>query len=129
MIAQSNDGRLPPLEPPYEAGVARTLERLMGGADTEPLTLFRTIAHNATLLTTGTYLLNFGTLEPIEREIVILRTCARCRCEYEWGVHVAIFAEAVGLTPAQIAATATGDETPWDTRHRALIDLADQLHD
>jgi 4-carboxymuconolactone decarboxylase len=133
MIAQRNDGRLPPLEPPYEAGVARTLERLMGGADIEPLKLFRTIAHNPMLLdklrTTGTYLLNFGTLAPIEREIVILRTCARCRCEYEWGVHVAIFAEAVGLTPAQIAATATGDETPWDARHRALIDLADQLHD
>ena len=29
-----------------------------------------------------------------EREIVIDRTCALTGCEYEWGVHVAIFAEA-----------------------------------
>jgi alkylhydroperoxidase family enzyme len=133
MIAQTKDNRLLPLGPPYEPEVARTLERLMGGAGAEPLRLFRTIAHNATLLdklrTTGTYLLNFGTLEPIEREIVILRTCARCGCEYEWGVHVAIFAEAVGLTPAQVAATATGDDAPWDTRRRSLIDLVDELHD
>ena len=28
-----------------------------------------------------------------EREIAIDRTCARCGCEYEWGVHVAYFAE------------------------------------
>jgi 4-carboxymuconolactone decarboxylase len=133
MIAHTDDVRLRPLTPPYQREVARTFERLMGGADAEPLNLFRTIAHNAALLdklrTTGTYLLNFGTLEPVDREIVILRTCARCGCEYEWGVHVAIFAEAAGLTPAQVAATATGDETPWDGRQRSLIDLVDQLHD
>lgn len=28
-----------------------------------------------------------------DREILIDRTCARCRCEYEWGVHIAFFAE------------------------------------
>ena len=33
-----------------------------------------------------------------DREIVIDRlTCARCTCEYEWGVHVAFFASRVGL--------------------------------
>ena len=132
MIAQGSDTRLAPAEPPYEDGVARTLDRLMGGAGAEPLLLFRTIAHNPALLdklrSTGTYLLNFGTLEPLDREIVVLRTCARCACEYEWGVHVAIFAEAVGLTSEQVAATA-GDRTPFDTRQRALLTLVDELHD
>ena len=133
MIAQPTDSRLQPLDAPYEPEVARTLERLMGGVGAEPLALFRTIAHNAALLdklrTTGTYLLNFGTLEPLEREIVILRTCARCACEYEWGVHVAIFADAVGLSADQVAATATGDVEAWAAGHRSLIELVDQLHD
>lgn len=43
---------------------------------------------------------------PREREIVIDRTCARCGCEYEWGVHVAAFGSAVGLTPDQLEETA-----------------------
>lgn len=135
MVAHASDigGRLGPLEPPYASEVAGTLERLMGGAGAEPLLLFRTIAHHPVLLdklrTTGTYLLNFGTVDPLEREIVILRTCARCGCEYEWGVHVAIFASAVGLTEEQIAASVGDDRTPWTDRHRTLVDLCDQLHD
>ena len=34
-----------------------------------------------------------------DREIIIDRTCARCRCEYEWGVHVAFFADRAGSVP------------------------------
>jgi Carboxymuconolactone decarboxylase family len=37
-----------------------------------------------------------------DREIIIDRTCARCRCQYEWGMHVAFFAERAGLSSAQI---------------------------
>jgi alkylhydroperoxidase family enzyme len=133
MIAQRTDARLAPVDPPYDDGVAHTLERLMGGAGAEPLLLFRTIAHNPTLLeklrTTGTYLLNFGTIAPLEREIVILRTCARCGCEYEWGVHVAIFSSAVGLSDEQVAATVTGDDAPFTEAQRVLLALVDQLHD
>lgn len=134
MVAQTSDTRTPrlgPLEPPYTPDVAQTLDRLMGGA-AEPLLLFRTIAHHPVLLdklrTTGTYLLNFGTVDPLEREIVILRTCACCGCEYEWGVHVAIFSSAVGLTDEHIAATVSGDRAPWTERQRTLLDLCDQLH-
>jgi 4-carboxymuconolactone decarboxylase len=125
--------RLTPLEPPYEPTIARALERMMGSADVEPLKLFRTVAYNEHVLdkfrSTGSYLLNFGTLDPIEREIVILRTCARCRSEYEWGVHVAIFADAVGLTAAQVAATVDDDAAVWTPRQTILIRLADELHD
>lgn len=136
MVAHTSDigaRRLGPLEPPYAPDVGTTLERLMGGAGAEPLLLFRTIAHHPVLLdklrTTGTYLLNFGTVDPIEREIVILRTCARCGCQYEWGVHVAIFSSAVGLTEEQVRATVTGDRAPWTERHRTLVDLCDELHE
>ena len=93
--------RIQPLEPPYEEQVAETLRRMMP-PDTEPLKLFRTVAHNEHVLerfrTTGAYLLNFGKLDPADREVVLHRTCARCGCEYEWGVHAAIFGQAVGLS-------------------------------
>ena len=67
-----------------------------------------------------------------EREIVIDRVCARCGCEYEWGVHVAYFAERVGLTPEQITSLTYGgpDDACWIEPHeRALIAAVDALHD
>jgi alkylhydroperoxidase family enzyme len=108
---------------------------MMGGAEAEPLRLFRTVAHNAHVLdklrSTGSYLLNFGCVDPLEREIVILRTCARCRSEYEWGVHVAVFARTVGLSDRQIVATTLdeGEAGVWTERQAALIRLADELHE
>ena len=63
-----------------------------------------------------------------DREIVIDRTCARCHCEYEWGVHVAFFADRVGLTSEQITSLTHGASTDpcWSSpRDRVLIDVAD----
>jgi alkylhydroperoxidase family enzyme len=101
--------RIDPLEPPYPEQVGETLRRMMP-PDVEPLRLFRTVAWNHPVLERfrqiGAYLLNFGKLEPIEREIVLHRTCARCGCAYEWGVHAAVFARQVGLSEAQLEATA-----------------------
>ena len=65
-------------------------------------------------------------------EIVIDRTCARCRCEYEWGVHVAIFAERAALDEGQVASLAYGspDDPCWNCeRDRLLIRAVDALHD
>ena len=63
---------------------------------------FRTLAVNERvflrLMAGG--LLDRGSISLREREIVIDRTCARCRSEYEWGVHVAFFAERVRLHAA-----------------------------
>src|SRR5260370_42499482 len=75
--------------------MAKWLEGMRGGPALPPLKLFRTLAHNPTLLDkfrgVGTYLLNFGTLDPRDREIVVHRTCARCGSEYEWGVHALFY--------------------------------------
>jgi alkylhydroperoxidase family enzyme len=126
--------RLAPLDPPYDPDVARTLTRMMPPGQ-EPLKLFRTIAHNPQILdklrTTGAYLLNFGTLDPADRELVIQRTCARCGCEYEWGVHAAVFGAQVGLTGSKLDATviAASDDPTWSEHDRLLITLADELHD
>lgn len=126
--------RLAPLDPPYDPEVARTLTRMMPPGQ-EPLKLFRTVAHNRHILdklrSTGAYLLNFGTLDPADRELVIQRTCARCGCEYEWGVHATVFGPQVGLTGGKLAATVTAaaDDPRWTDREALLIALADELHD
>jgi 4-carboxymuconolactone decarboxylase len=102
------------------------------GAPVPPLALFRTIAHHPLLSERmrplGAALLGRGLLPPRVRELMLLRTCARCGCAYEWGVHAAAFAGPVGLSPALIAATWT--RGPVDDPTDALIlRAADELHD
>src|SRR5512134_1264099 len=104
--------RMRPLEPPYDDEVARTLSRLMPPG-MEPIRIFRTLAHNHPILEKmlrglGTYLLNYGIVDPLEREIVIARATARCGAEYEWGVHIAFFGRRLGLSVEQIASTVRG---------------------
>ena len=76
-------------------------------------------------------LLDRGPVSLRHREIVIDRTCARCGCAYEWGVHVAFFAQRVTLTPAQLHATVHGDSNDpvWSDEERLLIRMVDELHD
>src|SRR3954464_10790382 len=97
--------RIAPLEPPYAPDIQAQFDRIMHGAP--PLMLFRVVAGNARAwdkFRTGS-LLDAGPLSLREREIVIDRTCALTKCEYEWGVHVAIFATAAQLTDEQVRAT------------------------
>jgi 4-carboxymuconolactone decarboxylase len=72
-----------------------------------------------------------SSLDPREREIIIDRTCARCECEYEWGVHVAAFGEACGLDRTQLEDTASGtvEKALWSEHERVLIRLVDELHE
>jgi alkylhydroperoxidase family enzyme len=75
-------------------------------------------------------LLDPGPLSLREREIVIDRTCALNTCEYEWGVHVAIFAKPAQLTDEQIRATVhgTADSPCWSDAEQAMIAAVDALH-
>ncbi|RNL80287.1 carboxymuconolactone decarboxylase family protein [Nocardioides marmorisolisilvae] len=101
-----------------------------------PIGLFRTFVRNLPMARAmsewGTYELSRGlSLSLRDREILIDRTCARCGCEYELGVHVAFFAEKAGITEEQAASLAHGSAADpcWDeSRDRLLILLADQLH-
>jgi len=124
--------RIAPAEPPYEPQIAAELTRIMPPG-VPPLLLFRTLARNprvfGKLFAGG--LLDKGLLSLRQREIVIDRTTARLGCEYEWGVHVAFFAERVGFTAEHTAALATGvgDEACWTPAEQALIALVDDLVD
>src|SRR5438094_687083 len=122
--------RIAPLQPPYAPDIAGQFDRIMRGAP--PLVLFRVMAGNARAWEKfrGGSLLDRGPLSLREREIVIDRTCARTGCEYEWGVHVAAFAEAAHLTGEQVRATVQGDAEAscWSAAEQALIATADALH-
>ena len=126
------EARLAPLEPPYAPELAAELAAIMP-AGLEPIRLFRTLAHNPRVLRKVRLggLLDRGALDRRDRELVILRTTARCGCAYEWGVHVAFFAERVGIAAEAVRATARGgaDDPAFGPRERALIRLADELHE
>jgi alkylhydroperoxidase family enzyme len=124
--------RIEPLSPPYADDVQASFDAIMppGAA---PLVLFRTMATSArawSRFRAGS-LLDKGPLTLRQREILIDRTCARAGCEYEWGVHVAIFAERAKLSPEQVAATvlAGPDAACWSEEDAALVRLADALHE
>lgn len=122
--------RIAPLEPPYDVEIQQQFDQIMHGA--APLMLFRVIAGNARAWEKfkGGSLLDGRVLSLREREIVIDRTCALTRCEYEWGVHVATFAHPAGLTDAQVRSTALGsaEDACWSTEEQALIAAVDALH-
>lgn len=123
--------RIAPLQPPYPPAVQDAFDRIMQGKP--PLVLFRTMAANDRAWTKfrAASLLDRGPLTLRQREIVIDRACARGRCEYEWGVHVAIFAEAANLTDAQVRATVLegADAACWDEPEKVLIATVDALHE
>ena len=97
--------RIAPLDLPYAPELKEQFDRIMRGAP--PLALFRVIAGHprAWEKFRGGSLLDRGPLTLREREIVIDRTCALNGCEYEWGAHVATFAEPARLTDEQVRAT------------------------
>jgi alkylhydroperoxidase family enzyme len=128
--------RIAPLEPPYEPDVDEKFVKLMGGmTEVPPLTLFRTLMTNRELesrmFPLGSHILGPSSkVEPRLREVMIDRTCALTGSEYEWGVHVAGFAGALGWSDEQIASTVTGgpDDACWADDERAVMRLADELH-
>ncbi len=128
--------RLQPLEPPYEPDVEAWLSAMMPPG-TPPILLFRTFVKNMPMAAAmdgwGRYELSKRlSLSLRDREIVIDRTTARCGCEYEWGVHVAFFAERAGLSGPQISSLTCGDASDacWQhDRDRLLIEAVDALHD
>jgi alkylhydroperoxidase family enzyme len=124
--------RIAPAEPPYPPAIAEALQRIMPPG-LEPLVLFRTMAKSPRVFTKmfAGGLLDKGPLSLRQREIVIDRTTARLGCEYEWGVHVALFAGKVGFGDSEIAATVSGspDAACWAAEEQALLALVDDFVD
>lgn len=133
--------RIPPLAPPYDEGPAQALALMMPpDRGVEPLNLFRTFVRDmpfvAAMGPLGRFMLSGrasggAAFDLRSREIVIDRVCARCACEYEWGVHIASYADKAGLTAEQVYSTVhgSGRDACWDARGSALMDMVDELHD
>ena len=123
--------RITPLEPPYPSAMQAEFDKLMRGAP--PLLLFRTIARNPRVLQRfmAGALLDRGSIPLRSRELMILRTCARCGAEYEWGVHVAVFGKKAQWTDEQLRSTVRGGaaDACWSAEDQLVVRLADQLHD
>lgn len=124
--------RVEPVPPPYSPEMQEVFDAIMPPG-VPPLVLFTTLARVPRIwdrFRAGS-LLDRGPVSLRHREIVIDRTCARCGCAYEWGVHVAFFAQRVSLTAEQVRATWHGDadDPVWSDDERLLIRLADELHD
>lgn len=120
------ESRIAPAEAPWPESVQARFQKLT------PLRLFRVLARDERLFArfVDGGLLDRGHLSLRERELAILTVCARCRSEYEWGVHVHFFAAKVGFSEAEIAATlkpyAAG---AWSGRDALIVRLCDALQD
>lgn len=124
--------RIAAADEPYPPEIATALARTMPPG-VAPLVLFRTMARNprvfGKMFAGG--LLDRGQLSLRQREVVIDRTTARLGAEYEWGVHIAFFAEKVGFDAERIAATVRGpaDAPCWGADEQALLAAVDDLVD
>jgi alkylhydroperoxidase family enzyme len=122
--------RIAPAAPPFPSAIQTWLDRTMRGKP--PLVLFTTLARDPRLFQKffSAGLLDRGHLTLRQREIVIHRTCALCRSEYEFGVHVTAFAAHVGLDDAQLRSLVHGGAADpcWTDPERTLLRLCDALH-
>ena len=131
MPRKSKHPRIVPLEPPYDEDAAAVLERLG-----PPIQLFRVLARYPALARGVTgwgsyYLSRRSGLTLRQRELVIDRTTARCGADYEWGVHLAFYAEKSELSAEQIDSLATGEPSDacWaDPADQAVLRAVDELH-
>lgn len=129
MPLKSKQPRIAPLEPPFDAETAATLDRLG-----PPIALFRVWARRPDLAkgvaSWGRYYFSRqSALTVRQRELVIHRTTALCGADYEWGVHVATFAEKVGFDETQLRSLAGGSPADdcWDATDRAVLAAVDEL--
>jgi alkylhydroperoxidase family enzyme len=122
--------RLAPLAEPWPEAIATALAAYPA-PDGYLLALFRTFANSKRFLKKAVpNLLDKGSPLPLRiREIVILRTTANKNCEYEWGVHVRIFADGARLTPERVAATRSSaiDPALWSAAEAGLLAAIDRL--
>jgi alkylhydroperoxidase family enzyme len=132
MPLKSKQPRITLPTPPYDSETQSVLE-LLG----PELQLFRAFAARPErargIAGWGSYYLSRRlALSVRQRELVIDRTTARCGADYEWGIHVAVFAQKAGLAEAEVASLATGsaDDPCWiDPADRAVIAAVDTLHE
>ncbi len=121
--------------PPYEAEVEATIANSAFKAGLSPGHLRLALANAPKLFVAfqkmAHVVLFQGTVDEREREIAIIRTGALTRSEYEWGMHVSIYAERCGLDERQIEDLTLGSmsDPRWTDRERLIVHMVDELHE
>jgi hypothetical protein len=125
--------RMEPLAPPYTTEVQAVLDRLPGDW-APPFVHYAILARDPRLL--SAYLQSVAYIDPShltvrQREVFLLRVTGRCRNAFEWCLRAHYFADAAGMTEAELRASVHGDahDGMWTANDRLLIRLADELHD
>lgn len=122
--------RIAPARPPFEPAVQQQLDKIMPPG-MAPFSIFTTMARDPRLFAkmVGKAMFGKGHISAREREIVVDRVTARCGAEYEWGVHIGVFAEKLGFTEDQITSMVHGDASDpcWSAEDALLIRLCDSL--
>jgi len=123
--------RISPATAPFAAEIQAAFDSIMPPGQ-PPLALFATLARDPRLFSKffASSLLDRGHLTLRQRELVINRTTALCKSEYEWGIHIAIFAAKAKFDEAQIASFVHGSaaDACWSDDDRVLLRLCDALH-
>jgi len=129
----SKGPRVTPLpEQEWNDGVRDILNRtIKEGPGGKAENIYATLARAPVLLRrmlpfAGT--LNAGEINPVDRELLILRTAWNCSCEYEWGHHTLI-AKHLGVSQRDVDRIAAYPlDRNWEHHQAMLLDAADDLH-
>ena len=125
---------LPLVSPPYEPKVAEVMYKVDFAA-LSPQGLMRGLANHprlfGNLMAIGGTIIYRTSLDARLRELAILRTAARTRSEYEWGMHVVHFRESCRLTDAELASLQHGApaDSLWSETEALVLRVVDELHD
>jgi alkylhydroperoxidase family enzyme len=117
----------------FRAGMPGAADRfLSGAADAPPLpTVLGLLLNHPRVagpwLTFNNTLLGKPTIEPRQRELLIMRIAWHARAEYEYLQHVRL-AQQLGVTDEEIEATTLGaDAGSWSPIEADLLNAADEL--
>lgn len=129
--------RLPLRPPPYEPEVAAAVQST-AFKGLSPLNLRLALANHPRLgpaFQAMAHVVLFQCALPErDREIAIIRTGALTRSEYEWGMHVSIYAAKCGLSAEQVGELTQGagwerlSPTLWSESDRLIVRMVDELH-
>ncbi len=127
--------RMPLRAPPYDEAAARAIGNTAFSGTLSPQNLRLTLAQEPKLAVAFQQMAHVvlfkGSVSERDREIAIIRTGALTRSEYEWGMHVSIYAERCGLSEAQVMELTCNNalsESLWSEKERLIVRMVDELH-
>ncbi|TVR25904.1 MAG: carboxymuconolactone decarboxylase family protein [Ilumatobacter sp.] len=131
-MTSPGEARLPVRGPEDDPRLAELFAKGLNGPDGRPLNIFGTLGNHPDLLRRwlvfAAHVLSKNTLNPRDRELLILRTGWNCRSRYEWGQHVVIAREC-GISDAEIERVKAGPSADgWSADDQLLLTAADELH-